>query len=52
MKSPVKLRIFNCKAKMSDLAILSLNIRSSAKKGGGLTFYIQTSVCIFSILFS
>ena len=34
MKSPVKLRIFNCKAKMSDLAILSLNIRSSAKKGG------------------
>ena len=36
MKSPVKLRIFNCKAKMSDLAILSLNIRSSAKKGGGV----------------
>ena len=31
MKSPVKLRIFNCKAKMSDLAFLSLNIRSSAK---------------------
>ena len=51
MKSPVKLKIFNCKAKMSDLAILSLNIRSSAKTDV-LTFYIQTSVCIFSILFS
>ena len=32
---------------MSDLAFLSLNIRSSAKTDV-LTFYIQTSVCIFS----
>ena len=43
MKNPVKLRIFNCKAKMSDLAIPSLNSRSSAKTDV-LTFYISMHI--------